>query len=81
MCEYKEDYKTFAVWVALMTTEDLPEDTAYDICKTLFEGYDSLQNVHAVASYMTPDNANAIQGVDYHPGALKYLQEQNVKIG
>lgn len=77
----KEDYKTFAVWVALMTTEDLPEDTAYDICKTLFEGYDSLQNVHAVASYMTPDNANAIQGVDYHPGALKYLQEQNVKIG
>lgn len=24
---------------------------------------------------------NAIQGVDYHPGALKYLQEQNVKIG
>lgn len=77
----KEDNKTFAVWVALMTTEDLPEDTAYDICKTLFEGYDSLQNVHAVASYMTPDNANAIQGVDYHPGALKYLQEQNVKIG
>ena len=30
---------------------------------------------------MTPENATAIQGVDYHPGALKYLQEHNIKIG
>lgn len=77
----KEDYKTFAVWVALMSTEDLPEDVAYDICKTLFDGYDSLLNVHAVASYMVPENATYIQGVDYHPGAIKYLQEQNVEVG
>lgn len=76
-----EDYTTFAVWIALMCREDLPEQAAYDIAKTLFEGYDSLQNVHAVASYLKVENAPFIQGVEYHPGAARYLAEQGVNVG
>ena len=76
----KDDYTTFAVWIALMCREDMPEQVAYDIAKTLFEGQDALKDVHAVATYLTVDNAPNIQGVDYHPGAAKYLAEQGVEV-
>lgn len=76
-----EDVKTFAVWIALMCREDMPEDVAYNVAKTIFEGYDDLQNVHSSASYGVVENAKYIQGVDYHPGAMKYLEEQGIKLG
>lgn len=76
-----EDTKTFAVWIALMARADMPDDVAYNITKTLFEGFESLQNVHSAAAFMTTDNAQYIQGVPYHPGSLKYLEEQGVKLG
>ena len=75
-----EDTKTFAVWIALMAKEDLPEDVAYNVAKTLFENGDYLKDVHVVAQYLNTDNVNEIKGVEYHPGALKYLEDVGVTV-
>lgn len=75
-----EDTKTFAVWIALMAKEDLPEDVAYNVAKTLFENGDYLKDVHVVAQYLNTDNVNEIKGVPYHPGVLKYLEDVGVTV-
>lgn len=75
-----EDYKTFAVWIVLATTDDLPDDVAYNVTKVLMENNEALKAVHAVGAYTVPENAAAIKGVDYHPGSAQYFADMGVAI-
>lgn len=75
-----EDTKTFAVWIALMSKDTLPDDVAYNVAKTLFENGDYLKDVHVVAQYLNTDNVNEIKGVPYHPGVLQYLEDVGVTV-
>lgn len=76
-----EETKTFAVWIALMARADMPDDVAYQIAKTLFEGQEYLKDVHVVAQYLNTGNVGAIHGVPYHPGVLQYLKDQGISVG
>ncbi len=74
----EEDVQTFAVWIALTTNSELSEEIAYDIVKTILENNSFLQDVHVVSQYVTPENVEKIKGLPFHPGAIKYFEEQEI---
>jgi uncharacterized protein len=69
------------VWNILVANENMPEQVAYDIVKTIFEKKPQLVSVHKAAEdikleYQTGDRSP----LPWHPGAAKYLKEKGVAI-
>lgn len=76
----EQDVATFAVWITLAARKDLPEDSVYQVVKTIMENQDFLKSVHVVAKYMTPENAASITGLPFHPGAAKFFKEKGITV-
>jgi uncharacterized protein len=75
------DNATTAVWNILAVNGTMTDDMAYQITKTLMENRDDLATVHAEARNIKDESqktANA--GIPWHPGALKYFREKNIKL-
>lgn len=73
-----EDVATAAVGNFLVTHEDVPEETAYQMTKLLFDNLEQLTAAHAAAADIDP--AAAVEGmpVPLHPGAARYYQEMGL---
>ena len=67
---------TVAVMAMLAVTDELSEDTVYDITKAIYENADSIS--HSKAEFINIDSALDGIGVDLHPGAEKYYEEVGV---
>lgn len=70
------DTKTVAVHTTLITNEDVPEKTVYQVAKTVFEGLDSLKKSHEALDVLNAKNM--IQSgitAPLHSGAIKYYQD------
>ena len=70
-----------SVWNLLVVHQNMPDDMAYAIVKTIFERKADLVAVHKEAEnfdnkYQTNDNTP----IPYHPGAIKYFAEKGVKV-
>jgi TRAP transporter TAXI family solute receptor len=70
-----EDVTTAAVGNFLVTTEEVPEDTVYEMTKLLFENLDKLAAAHAAAKGIDPAKALDGMPLPVHPGAEKYYRE------
>ncbi|MDO5633407.1 MAG: TAXI family TRAP transporter solute-binding subunit [Micrococcus sp.] len=75
-----EDVETVGVVNHLMISSELSEDAGYDITKAFFENLDRIHNSHAAAKEITLEDAATGLTVPLHPGAKKYLEEQNVEV-
>ncbi len=74
----ERDVLTIAVPVVFVTTEDMDANLVYQITKTMFEKKAELVAVHKEARKLELKSASAVGSVPYHPGAIKYYQEQGV---
>ncbi|HEX6595092.1 MAG TPA: TAXI family TRAP transporter solute-binding subunit [Bacillota bacterium] len=74
----EEDVNTVAVLAMLAVTEDLSEDTVYDITSSIFENADKMS--HAKAEFITLESALDGIGIDLHPGAEKYFKEKGIEL-
>jgi uncharacterized protein len=75
------DNRIATVWNILVSHEKLPEQTAYNIVKTVFEKRPELIAVHGEAENIRLDaQKEAATPIPFHPGALKYFKEQGVKL-
>ena len=70
------DVQTVAVLAMLAVADDVSEDDVYEITKTLFEQTDKM--AHDKADFITLDTALDGIGIDLHPGAAKYYEEQGI---
>ena len=72
-----EAVATIGLVETVIVTEDLDEETAYNIVKSVFEQLDRLRGVHPAFSTLDPADMHA-RGLSMplHPGALKYYREQ-----
>jgi TRAP transporter TAXI family solute receptor len=70
-----EEVTTAAVGNFLVTTEEVPEDTVYQMTKLLFENLDKLAAAHAAAKGIDPAKALDGMPLPVHPGAEKYYRE------
>ncbi|RKQ33435.1 TAXI family TRAP transporter solute-binding subunit [Oceanobacillus halophilus] len=72
----EEEVTTVAVLAMLAVTDTLSEDVVYDITKAIFDNTDAI--THAKAEFITPESALDGVGIDLHPGAEKYFQEEGL---
>lgn len=66
-----------AVWNILIVNKNLDTDLAYQMTKIAFENMKQINQVISVTKFTTIENMNKLDGIDLHPGALKYLQENS----
>ncbi|CAM3698798.1 TAXI family TRAP transporter solute-binding subunit [Parendozoicomonas haliclonae] len=67
---------TLSIWNVLVVKADMSEEMAYQLTKTAYENIDKVRQVVKAAEMTTPENASRLAGVPLHPGAEKYLAEQ-----
>ena len=76
-----KDNKITTVWNIMVVNAKMPDQLAYDIIKTTFDKKADWVAVHREANELKLENQSvAKSGVPFHPGAIKYLTEQGVKI-
>lgn len=68
------DVPTVSVLAMLAVKADLPEDVAYGITKAIYGNTDKIS--HAKGSFIKAETALDGIGIDVHPGAQKYFDEQ-----
>lgn len=71
-----EDITTAAVMAMMVVTEDIPEDTVYEITKSMYENASEM--AHDKAELITTENGLDGVGIDLHPGAQRYFDEEGV---
>ena len=72
-----QDTQTIAVQTLVVCKEDLSEDVAYNIVKTVFEHKKELDGIHSSFRETTLSNATPTI-IPLHTGAIKYFKEKNV---
>ncbi len=68
--------KTFGVRVVAVVSEDMPDETAYDIVQAVFQNFDRFKRVHPALRRLRPQNMKSEgDGAPMHPGALRKFTE------
>ncbi len=74
-----EDVPTSAVKLTLFITNDVDEETVYQMTKVFWENWDSLQQTHAALRRADPMEAcSDLAGVPLHEGAARYYREKGI---
>ncbi|MGN1385840.1 MAG: TAXI family TRAP transporter solute-binding subunit [Bacillus sp. (in: firmicutes)] len=70
---------TVAVQAMLVARDSLDEDTVYEMTKALFENQGQIESAHAKGALISLETALNGVGIEVHPGAQKYYDEQGVQ--
>ncbi len=76
-----EDATTVSVRATLIVSNDVPEDTVYELTKALFENQPELAAGHAKFELLNLEDAVKGMSVPFHSGAAKYYAEQGINVG
>lgn len=68
--------KGIAASVVLVGREDIPEEVAYNIAKSLAENFDNYIKVTKAMALGKCEELGKPMGIPFHPGALKYYKER-----
>lgn len=69
---------TLSVQAILVANEDMPEDVAYELTKTIYENTESIAKAHNKGSEISLNNARDGITIPLHPGAEKYFREKGL---
>jgi TRAP transporter TAXI family solute receptor len=74
------DTPVSAVGNLLMCHQDMDEQLAYAIVKTIFEHLPELAAIHKEANHITLKDGGANKFVPYHKGAARYFKEKGITV-
>ena len=77
---FNEDAVTITIKATLICSADLPEDTAYTITKTIYEGSSDIAALHAKGAELSTQFATESIEVPFHAGAAKYFAEKGITV-
>lgn len=75
-----EDELSVAMWNFAVAHQDMPESLAYEITKLVLENNERMMQIHAAASETLIENWDKNSFLPYHPGAVRYLEEQGITV-
>ena len=75
-----EDLQTVSLWNFAITHQDLPEELAYQITALAMENHDRMLTNHAAAKETLPENVLKNQVIPFHPGAVRWFEENGFEI-
>lgn len=72
-----EDTETFGVLATFVSSADVPEESVYEVVKTVFENFDRFKKLHPAFANLKPEDMvkNGISA-PLHAGAEKYYKEK-----
>lgn len=74
-----EDIVTTSIVITIFVDESVPEDTVYEMTKTLWENIESLRSTHnAIKNIKIEDAVENLADIPLHDGAAKYYKEMGV---
>ncbi len=74
------DINTVTVRNIMLVRKDLPDEVVYDLTKGIFENIEDIKASHATAAkHISLENSHIGVGIPFHPGAIKYYEEQGIK--
>ncbi len=76
-----EELNVIVVPNVLVVNEDFDEELAYNILSAMFEHRDDLVAAHPEAENLTLEGATQNSPIPYHPGAIRYYEEQGMTPG
>ncbi len=74
------DQPTVAMWNFAIAQASMPDSLAYEITKLALENPDRMQSIHAAASETRPENWDKNSVIPFHPGAVRYYEENGIEI-
>ena len=74
------DAVTVSVRASLVASNELGEDTVYEILKAMFDNKDALVNGQAKFESLNLEDAVKGMSVPFHAGAKKYYEEQGITV-
>jgi len=66
---------TFGTMATVVVSEDMPDDVAYAITKSVFDHFEDFQKLHPALSGLTKAQALQSETVPFHKGAVRYYKE------
>ena len=75
-----EDQQSVAMWNFAVVHSDMPESLAYEITKLVMENNDRMMQIHAAAVATLPENYINNGFLPYHPGAVRWFEENGFDI-
>lgn len=76
----EEDSTTVSVRATLVCYTELSEEAIYELTKALFENQEALAQGHAKFELLNLEDAVKGISVPFHPGAIKYYEEQGITV-
>jgi TRAP transporter TAXI family solute receptor len=73
-----EDISTVAITNILVTHDGVPEETAYQMTRLIYENLPRLSNAHSAANDITLEDAPRHLPIPLHPGAERYYREKGL---
>jgi uncharacterized protein len=75
------DNRQATVWNILVSNENLSDQTAYNIVKTIFDHKADLVAVHKESeNFLLENQKTSASPIPFHPGAIKYFTERGLKL-
>lgn len=74
------DQTTVAMWNFAISHVDMPESLAYEITRLVMENNERMMQIHSAASETLPENALNNGFLPFHPGAVRWYEENGIAI-
>ena len=76
----EEDARAVSMWNFTIAGCDLPEDFVYEITKLSMENNDKMMDIHRSAATSVPENIQYNTVLPFHPGAVRWYEENGYEI-
>ncbi|MBY6347696.1 TAXI family TRAP transporter solute-binding subunit [Providencia rettgeri] len=74
-----DDIQTYGVLATFVTSEDVPEESVYNVVKAVFDNFDDFKRLHpALANLKKEDMVKNGLSAPLHKGAEKYFKEKGL---
>lgn len=74
------DQQTVAMWNFAIAHADMPESLAYAITGLAMENHDRMMQIHSAARETLPENVGNNSFLPFHPGAVRWFEENGFEI-
>jgi hypothetical protein len=75
-----EPLDTVAMWNFFITSSDMPESLVYEMTKIAMEQHDRMMQIHGTAAETLPENYIHNKFLPFHPGAVRWFEENGYEI-
>ncbi len=76
----EEDQPSVSMWNFAVASADLSEDFVYNVVDTVMSNHDRMMEIHKASAETLPENFDKNTIVPWHPGAVRWFEENGYDI-